>query len=308
MRPSAVCTPCGGGRTGTSGRPRGPSAGAAEERDVKGVTKLFGIPLANATEAEAVEEIVSLAKTRRPDGSPRRVATVNVDFVVNAVRCWPFRGIGELWEYLKSGVDFAVADGMPLVWLSRWVRQGKGLPERVTGADMMPDICRRCAEEGLSVYVLGGEMAVLMEAFSILRGTSPELRIAGLNTAQVQLEADHGTLIDHINASGADVLFLAMSHPKQEMWISRNAAKLDAGVVMGVGGAFNFYAGAVPRAPKWMQDHGLEWIHRISREPGRLWRRYAKGFVKFSWVSFWELARVWLGRGGRAPGAEKRDR
>ena len=197
---------------------------------------------------------------------------------------------------------------MPLVWLSRWLRQGKGLPERVTGSDMMPEICARCAEEGLSVYVLGCEMAVLMEAFANLRAIAPKLQIAGLNTAQIILESDHGTLIDHINASGADVLFLAMSHPKQEMWISRNADKLDVGVVMGVGGAFNFFAGAVPRAPAWMQDHGLEWVYRICKEPGRLWRRYAKGFFKFSWVSFWELAGVWTRRRGLGAGAEKTSR
>lgn len=271
---------------------------------MSGVVRMFGIPLAAVTEKEAVERIVELAKTRREDGSPHRVATVNVDFVTNSVRSWPFRGNPELWEYLKTGADFAVADGMPLVWLSRWLRQGKGLPERVTGADLMPEICARCAEEGLSVYVLGCEMTVLLEAFSILRARSPALKIAGLNTAQIILEQDHGTLVDSINASEADVIFLAMSHPKQEIWISRYADQLDAGVVMGVGGAFNFFAGAVPRAPEWMQACGLEWVYRISREPGRLWRRYAKGFVKFSWVSCLELARAWFCRRGGKNGAE----
>lgn len=271
---------------------------------MSGIVEMFGMPLAAVTEEEAVERIVELAKTRRPDGTPHRIATVNVDFVTNAVRCWPFRGSEELWDYLRTGVDFAVADGMPLVWLSRWLRQGKGLPERVTGADLMPAICARCAEEGLSVYVLGCEMAVLMEAFANLRSRSPRLAIAGLNTAQIILESDHGTLIDHINSSKADVIFLAMSHPKQEIWISRNAPHLKAGVVMGVGGAFNFYAGAVPRAPKAMQRAGLEWVYRIWKEPRRLWQRYTKGFFKFSWVSLRELARAWFGRRGRNGGAE----
>lgn len=271
---------------------------------MSGVVRMFGIPLAAVTEQEAVERIVELAKTRRKDGSPHRVATVNVDFVTNAVKCRPFRGNPELWEYLKTGVDLAVADGMPLVWLSRWLRQGKGLSERVTGADMMPDICARCAEEGLSVYVLGCEMVVLLEAFSLLRERSPHLEIAGLNSAQITLEENHGTLLEHINASKADVIFLAMSHPKQELWISRHAEKLDAGVVIGVGGAFNFFAGAVPRAPAWMQACGLEWVHRIFQEPGRLWRRYAKGFVKFSWLSALALARAWFFRRGEENGAD----
>lgn len=269
-----------------------------------GIVKVFGMPLSAVTEKEAVERIISLAKTRRPDGTPHRVATVNVDFVTNAVKCWPFRGSQELWDYLKNGVDFAVADGMPLVWLSRWLRQGKGLPERVTGSDMMPEICDRCGQEGLSVYVLGCTMPVLIEAFADLRQLSPRLKIAGLNASQIVLETDHGTLFDHINAAKPDVVFLAMSHPKQEIFISRFAEKLNAGVVMGVGGAFNFYAGAVPRAPKWMQKAGLEWVYRVWTEPGRLWQRYTKGFFKFAWVSFWELAAVWLFRRGRKDGAE----
>lgn len=264
---------------------------AWKRRDVH----MFGIRMAAVTEAEAVERIIALAKKAKAEGEHTHcVATVNVDFLTNAVRMWPFQGYPELWNYLKN-VDFAVADGMPLVWLSRFMRQGRGLPERVTGSDTMPLICKRCADEGLGVYVLGSELPVLMEAFARLRETSPTLRIAGLNSAQVTLDDDQGALVDEINRSGADVLFLAMSHPKQELWISRNAPRLRVGLAIGVGGAFNFFVGVVPRAPEWVQRSGLEWVYRICMEPRRLWKRYAWGGMKFLWIVAGEMLSV-IGR------------
>lgn len=257
-----------------------------EKKEGGGTVKLFKIPISKITEDEAIDRIIAMAKTRRADGTPHRVATLNVDFVTNAVKLWPFRGSMELWHYLQAA-DFVTADGMPLVWLSRLL--GDPLPGRVTGADTVPRICARCAEEGLRVYVLGGSMLALSEAFSILHEKSPKLQIAGLNWAEIKLDADHGILVDHINATRPDVLFVALGNPKQELWISRNAPKLNVGVAMGVGGTFNFISGVVPRAPEWMRRCGLEWVHRIGHEPGRLWQRYARGSVKFTALSILTL-------------------
>ena len=245
------------------------------------VARLFGIPVARVTEAEAVERIIKMAQEH---GAPRFVATLNVDFVANAVSGWPFGGNDELWGYLKNA-DFVTADGMPIVLLSRLL--GQRIPERVTGADMVPAICRRCAEEGLSVYVLGGDKEAVEEAFKKMG--SPSLRIAGIDPAFVKLVEDQPEIVERINAAKPDVLFVALGNPKQELWMGRNAAKLDVGVMIGVGGTFNFIAGRVKRAPKWVQKSGLEWIYRIIQEPGRLWRRYAYGLVKFSWLSFRSL-------------------
>ena len=281
--------------------------------------KLFGIPVAKVTETEAVARIIAFAKrqegraldtgTSQPiDGrqlstinyqlSTRFVATLNVDFVTNAVRGWPFGGNDELWGYLKTA-DFVTADGMPIVLLSKLLRNP--LPARVTGADMVPVICRRCAEEGLSVYVLGGDKEVVEAAFAKMNfvvgrviphapggglGTSRPTILAGHDDSFVKLDQDQPEIIDRINAAKPDVLFVALGNPKQELWMGRNRGKLDVGVMIGIGGTFNFIAGKVKRAPKWMQRCGLEWIYRILQEPGRLWRRYAYGLVKFSWLSF----------------------
>ena len=245
-----------------------------------GIVKLFGIPVAKVTEDEAVERIIAFAK----DHNAQLVATLNVDFVANAVSGWPFGGNDELWGYLKTA-DLVTADGMPIVLLSKLLRNP--LPERVTGADMVPAICRRCVEEGLSVYVLGGDKDVVEAAFEKLREINGhEVRIAGIDPAFIKLDQDQPEIIDRINAAKPDVLFVALGNPKQELWMGRNRAKLDVGVMIGVGGTFNFIAGTVKRAPKWMQRCGLEWIYRILQEPGRLWRRYAYGLFKFTWLSF----------------------
>ena len=258
---------------------------------MSGVVKLFGIPVAKVTEEEAVARIIAFAKARNPQLSTlnsqlstKLVATLNVDFVANAVRGWPFGGNDELWGYLKTA-DFVTADGMPIVLLSKLMRNP--LPERVTGADMVPAICHRCAEEGLSVYVLGGDKDIVEAAFEKLREINGrEVRIAGIDPAFIKLDQDQPEIVDRINAAKPDVLFVALGNPKQELWMGRNRAKLDVGVMIGVGGTFNFIAGTVKRAPKWMQRCGLEWIYRILQEPGRLWRRYAYGLFKFSWLSF----------------------
>ena len=264
---------------------------------MSGTASIFRIPVAKVTEAEAVERIVALAKQQAYDNRRAAfVATLNVDFVANAVSGWPFGGNDELWGYLKNA-DLVTADGMPIVLLSKLLRNP--LPERVTGADMVPAICRRFAEEGLSVYVLGGDKAVVEEAFEKLEGRDvPDpptaartgcapyrLRVVGIDDSFVKLDEEQPEIVERINAAKPDLLFVALGNPKQELWMGRNAARLDVPVMIGVGGTFNFITGRVKRAPRWIQRSGLEWIYRIYQEPGRLWRRYAYGLVKFSWLS-----------------------
>ncbi len=238
---------------------------------------IFGIPVAKVTESEAVDRIIEMAKG---DRRAAFVATLNVDFVCNAVSGFPFGGNDELWGYLRNA-DMVTADGMPIVLLSKLLR--RALPERVTGADMVPLLCRRCAEEGLSVYVLGGAGDAIREAFSKL--ALANLKVAGMDPAFVKLDEEQPEIVERINAAKPDILFVALGNPKQELWMGRNAAKLDVKAMIGIGGTFNFMAGRVRRAPKWVQKCGVEWIYRIVQEPGRLWKRYAYGLVKFSWLS-----------------------
>ena len=255
----------------------------AECADRRSVARLFGIPVAKVTEPEAVERIVEIVKRPRT-GRAALVATLNVDFISNAVSGWPFGGNDELWGYLRNA-DFVTADGMPIVLLSRLLRNP--LPERVTGADLVPALCRRFAEEGLSVYVLGGDKDAIDEAFAKLN--IPNLKVVGVDPAFVKLDQDQPEIVERINAAKPDLLFVALGNPKQELWMGRNAAKLNIGAMIGIGGTFNFIAGRVKRAPRWVQKCGAEWIYRICQEPGRLWKRYAFGLAKFSWLSLRHL-------------------
>lgn len=258
------------------------------------VVRLFRIPFAKTTEPEAAETILAMAREARARreaggraGPAKVVVTPNVDFVVNAVPGWPFRGNEELWRILREA-DFAVADGMPLVLLSRLLR--RPLPARVAGSNLVPMLCPRCAEEGLRFYVLGGRPEPLAEAIARMEAAAGRpMPLAGSDHSMIRLEDDPAPVIGRINAAKADILFVALGNPKEELWMGRNAAKLDVGAVIGIGGSFNFVSGRVKRAPVWVQKCGLEWIHRICQEPGRLWRRYAVGLVKFSWVSLLHL-------------------
>ena len=101
----------------------------------------------------------------------------------------------------------------------------------------------------------------------------------------VKLDREQPEIVERINAAKPDILFVALGNPKQELWMGRNLSKLDVGAAIGIGGTFNFIAGQVQRAPRWVQKSGLEWVYRIVQEPGRLWKRYAYGLVKFSWLS-----------------------
>ena len=251
------------------------------------VSRLFRIPISKITQAEFTERLVHWAQ-KGDRAQPKLVATVNVDFVTNAVSACGFRGNDELWGYLQRA-DLVTADGMPIVLLSRL--KGQGLPERVTGSDMVPALARRFAEEGLGFYVLGGEIEVLNSAIDQLRQQSPNLKVVGMDASMVPLEdcPENDAIIARINASQADLLLVALGNPKQELWMGRYAGRLRVPVMVGVGGTFNFIAGRVRRAPKWMQNCGIEWIWRIWEEPRRLWKRYAFGLFKFSVISLKEL-------------------
>ena len=245
----------------------------------KDAAKLFGISVSTLDMQASAARIIEIAKSR----PAKFVATLNVDFVSNAVPCGPFKGNEELWGNLKRA-DFDTADGMPSVLLANMT--GGGIRERVTGADLVPELCRRCAAENLKVYVLGGDEAAVKEAFARI-GTDV---LAGCDSSFIDLSRDQPEIVERINAAKADILFVALGNPKQELWMGRNISRLDVGVAIGIGGTFNFMAGKVKRAPVWMQKCGMEWIYRIVQEPGRLWRRYAYGLVKYACLAVKTLA------------------
>ena len=168
---------------------------------------------------------------------------------------------------------FAVADGMPLVWLGRL--QGRPV-RRVYGPDLMLALCDRAARGGWPVFLLGGAEGVADQLGSTLQSRFPGLQVAGTigpPYREATAEEDRA-IVDQINSSGAELVFIGLGCPKQERWMADHRRRLTAPVLLGVGAAFDFLTGRVSQAPRWMMHLGLEWFYRLVQEPRRLWRRY----------------------------------
>ncbi len=165
-------------------------------------------------------------------------------------------------------------DGMPLVWLGRW--HGYRHITRVYGPDLMEAVCDAGRAAGLRHYFYGGDLGVAEALAAQLGQRFPGLQVVGTFTPPFR-ELDPAELSDlcaRVAAAQPDVIWVGLSSPKQEHFMAMHAPVLDAGVMVGVGAAFDFLSGRVAQAPRWMQRSGLEWLHRLATEPRRLWRRY----------------------------------
>jgi N-acetylglucosaminyldiphosphoundecaprenol N-acetyl-beta-D-mannosaminyltransferase len=180
------------------------------------------------------------------------------------------------------GATLAVPDGQPLVWALRAL--GHKRATRVYGPDLMAHFCAHAARAGTPMYLYGGRTP---EALALLEGRLrerfPGLRIAGGFSPPFRELSDEEQqrVIADIDASGAAVVWVGTGQPKQEKWMLAMRERLSAPLLVGVGAAFDFHAGLVSQAPRWMQRSGLEWTYRLSREPHRLWRRYARYNPRF---------------------------
>jgi len=173
-----------------------------------------------------------------------------------------------------NGADLATPDGMPLVWAMRSF--GARAQQRVYGPSLMLALCRQAAEAGHRIFLYGGRPERLEELCQKLRERFPELQIVGSYAPPFRpLTAEEDrAVVQEILASGADLVFVGISSPKQDRWMAEHRTKLPGLVMFGVGAAFDFHAGRVKQAPSWMQRAGLEWLFRLLAEPTRLWKRY----------------------------------
>ena len=252
---------------------------------------IFGIPFDALDTAQALDRIFEFAAHPEGERGCRIAVTVNVDFIVNTYYALKSAPCNPALAAVLRRAELVVADGMPLVWLSRLL--GTPLPERVAGSDLVPMIAERAAREGKKLYFLGGRDEYTRCAAERLRARHPGLEIE-LDSPFVKLDAPDAAERDReicakINASGASILLVGFGNPKQELWLERNRRSLDCGIAIGVGGTFNFIAGAVKRAPDWMRRSGTEWIYRIIQEPERLWKRYGIGLLQFNTMALGAL-------------------
>ncbi|MDQ6712722.1 MAG: WecB/TagA/CpsF family glycosyltransferase [Candidatus Dormibacteraeota bacterium] len=219
---------------------------------------LLGVPVDPLTEAEAVDWVARAVG----DGRPRLVISVNPERIMQAGRDPAFAAV-------LRDADLALADGAGVVWAAR--RMGRRLPARVAGVDFVEALAARGAVHGWRFFLLGGGEGVAEAAGQALREAYPGFILAGTHAGSPHPASDSAT-IEAVRASGAQLLFLAYGARAEEAWLARNLAPSGATIGMGVGGALDFISGRVPRAPRWMRNWGLEWLHRLWREPWR-WRR-----------------------------------
>ena len=174
-----------------------------------------------------------------------------------------------------NGLDLVVPDGQPVRWALSWL-YGKKLPDRVYGPNLTLKVAESLTKEGLSIYLYGSEEETLKKFADNLGKMYPGLKISGMEASKFRRlsESERLELAQRIKDSGASAVFLGLGCPRQETWAYeyRNLLKIP---ILAVGAAFDFHAGTLPQAPKWMQNAGLEWFFRLTQEPTRLWQRYA---------------------------------
>jgi N-acetylglucosaminyldiphosphoundecaprenol N-acetyl-beta-D-mannosaminyltransferase len=229
------------------------------------------------TMSEAVDRVASMLEGVRERAA--HVVTMNAQFIEIAHQQTRFA------EVLRRA-DLSVADGLSLVWASRWL--GQFVPERVAGADLMVRLCEAAAASGKSVYFLGGSPGAASRTAELLQKDLPQLVVAGVDCPPKGFLDDAeecSRVAKRIEAAKPDLLFVGLGAPKQEYWIERYAY-LPAKVMMGIGGSFEFVAGFRKRAPVMIQKIGFEWLWRLCMEPRRLWKRYLVGNTIFLFVVF----------------------
>ncbi|WP_037498610.1 WecB/TagA/CpsF family glycosyltransferase [Solirubrobacter soli] len=204
---------------------------------------------------------------------------------INAAKVVKLREDDKLRD-ITNRCELINADGAAVVWASRLV--GQPLPERVAGIDLMHRLMALAAEKGYPVFVLGAKQDVLETAVAKLREEHPALRFAGYRNGYFSDE-ETPALIDEIRASGAKLLFVAMSTPRKEYFLGEHGPAMGVPFVMGVGGAIDVVAGLTRRAGPTWQKLGLEWLYRLLQEPRRMFGRYARTNTAFIWLLGREL-------------------
>jgi len=233
----------------------GPARLTHERADV------LGCPVDALSFSETVEEIRRALRTRRS----LRVVAINVDQVMKTRRDPAFAAV-------VRGGDVNFADGVPILWAAALL--GRPLPGRVSGTDLVWECAHISAEDGSGVALVGGGPGVAEKAAARMRESFPGAQVFAIPTPVPLGPSESAVVVQRIRELGAAIVLVALGAPRQEDWVARYLPDSGAQVGIGVGSAFDIISGDQPRAPEWMRDHGLEWLHRLRLHPNRLARRY----------------------------------
>lgn len=199
-----------------------------------------------------------------------------------------------------NSADLVTPDGRPLVWVLKVL--GVKDASQVRGTDLMTHVVERAARENVPIGLYGGTPESLEALVRVLETRYPGLQVACRISPPFRplTPEEDAAVTQEITASGARILFVGIGCPKQERWMVAHKGRIPA-VMVGVGAAFDFHAGSVRQAPRWMQETGLEWAFRLMMDPRRLWKRYAKQNPRFVWLSLLQLLGARRFEGEAAP-------
>ncbi len=226
--------------------------------------KFMNTEVDNLTMDEALDRIDELIQENRS----AYVVTPNVDHLVQLERG------GELTEVYKHA-DLILTDGKPLIWISKWY--GTPIKEKISGSDLFPRLCALAANKGYKMYFLGAAEGVAAKAAENLEKRFSGLQVAGTYSPPFGFEKDEAEMEKikrQIKEVAPQILIVGLGCPKQELFILHHRDELGVPISLGLGASLDFEAGNIKRAPKWMADHGLEWLFRITQDPKRMAKRY----------------------------------
>lgn len=230
----------------------------------------------NVTENEAIAHIEQCIQTRKIG----HVITPNVDQIVRIERDPYFKEICDNAELL-------LVDGHPLMWIAKWY--GRSIKEKICGSDLVPHLCSVASKKGYRVFLLGAAEGVAAKAAKNLEKEYPGIQIAGTYSPPFGFENDKD-MLDNINTmlieSKADLLFVGLGVPKQDRFIYENMSIYQIPMSFSIGATIDFIAGKQKRAPRWMTDHGIEWIYRLICDPKRMFKRYIVDDMKIFWLAW----------------------
>jgi N-acetylglucosaminyldiphosphoundecaprenol N-acetyl-beta-D-mannosaminyltransferase len=236
-----------------------PPAGAPRPEHVE----VWGVPLAVMTLSDVLYHIDQLVAR----GTPSYFITANLNYAMLTARH------AELQEVNRQAA-FIACDGMPIVWWSAFA--GRRLPERIAGSELIYALSHWASRKDYSIFFLGGAPGIAQATADRLSALYPGLRVAGVAAPPYRplTDAEEASLVQQIRDSRPTLLYAALGQPKGELWLAHNVERLQVPVSVQLGASFDFVAGNVPRAPRWLQRSGLEWAYRLVQEPQRLASRY----------------------------------
>lgn len=218
----------------------------------------------------------ALVKTQKliEENKTAYVVTPNVDHIVVMEK-------DEEFSKLYREADLVLTDGKPLIWISKL--HGTPIKEKISGSDFFPELCGLAAKQGYSIFILGAAEGIAAKAAKNLQKKYPGLQIAGTYSPPFAFEENEEELQkiqDMIRAANPTILAVSLGSPKGEKFIYRHKDAYGVPLSISIGATIDFEAGNVKRAPKWMSDHGLEWLYRMAKEPKRLAKRYVVDAVE----------------------------